>query len=87
MPYREEDAAVEAQYRNLGEDNAYGIRHDSASALAIARSTYDVALAELSEDILAFSDYSAPGAVILNVFLCNFYEVSMLRRWGRYRVC
>lgn len=28
MPYREEDAAVEAQYRNLCENNTYGIRHD-----------------------------------------------------------
>lgn len=28
MPYREEDAAVEAQYGDLGEDNTYGIRHD-----------------------------------------------------------
>lgn len=28
MPYREEDAAVEAQYGDLGENNTYGIGHD-----------------------------------------------------------
>ncbi|KAK4497609.1 hypothetical protein PRZ48_010262 [Zasmidium cellare] len=62
---------------------AYGIRHDSASALATARSTYDVAIGQLSDDILAFSDCSAPGAVILSVFLCNFYEFMMCLKNNR----
>ncbi|KAF2167612.1 hypothetical protein M409DRAFT_22413 [Zasmidium cellare ATCC 36951] len=62
---------------------AYGIRHNLPAALAIGRSAYDAAIAQLSGDLATFSDRSAPGAAILNVVLCNFYEACIPQRATR----
>lgn len=54
---------------------AYGIRHESAAALSIARSTYDASIAKLSREVALFPNSNAAVCCVLSSILCNFFEV------------